>query len=251
MAERASLRERLAFRDPPGKPSPEIWPPELLESGSTQIFESGLFLAKHPAFPRHVNTRGSAAESIRLVTKGFALSICQNPSDDPTAEEPEDYVAYVYGPGEILSPLSAQGTWPRYEDTVVTTHAGDLQTRTFTRDQFDRHLSATPATQRLLMEQIYMQRVNIAEQAALVTKRNVPAKIDIVLANLARRFGRQVTGTRIKVIDHPFTRGEIARMVGTTTETVCRRITKLVKQGILERKTDNGLIIQEPDRLGV
>lgn len=220
-------------------PLPGGWPEELKEHGTQIPFIGG----------KRVHTQGKDADQVRLVTEGLALSICEDTPRDTTDEG--SYIADVYSPGDILGLMAFYDGSRHYEDTVEVPQFENLRTLTLPHTVFNQILGNNPLARQLIRQQISRQRANIAAQAAL-TMVPSPRRVDLILRKLARRLGTQ-SGDKVS-LNLALTNAEIAHMIGSTPETVSRRIAELIRQKVLKRGkgrgTGIGLIIDDVSKLG-
>jgi CRP/FNR family transcriptional regulator, anaerobic regulatory protein len=82
----------------------------------------------------------------------------------------------------------------------------------------------------------------------LIGRRDVKARVSGLLLALARAASPSPCGTASE-FDLILSREEMASLLGTTIESVSRRLTELEREGVIERKGARGLIIRDAPAL--
>jgi CRP/FNR family cyclic AMP-dependent transcriptional regulator len=158
------------------------------------------------------------------------------------AEGGEELTLPPLGPGEVFGDMALLDGRPRsasadaFEDTVAYTLA---------RDEFQRHLSATPRLASAVIELLSTRLRHLMEYMETLAFFDVHARIAKMLLELADRYGTHKNGIEI---DMDLTQAELARMVGATRERVNRALASFRTQGVLELRGKR-IVILDAKRL--
>jgi CRP/FNR family transcriptional regulator len=112
----------------------------------------------------------------------------------------------------------------------------------FPRAGFERLMAAHPALTRSILERTVAELDASRELAELIGRRDVKARLAGLLLTFARAAAPSPCGPASE-FDLPLSREEIASLLGTTIETVSRRMTELERDGAIERRGARGLAI--------
>lgn len=155
----------------------------------------------------------------------------------------ERTVALVH-PAGFLGQLFAATTTL---DAIALT---DARLCVFPRLQFERLLPDHPKLTRAILERTQAELEAARDLTRLIGRRDVKARLGGLLFALARAASPSPCG-----IAHEFdlilSREEMASLLGTTIESVSRRLTELERDGVIERKGARGLVIRDAPALEV
>lgn len=153
------------------------------------------------------------------------------------ADGTERIVALVHPAGflgRLFAPTSA------HDVTALT----DSELCLFPRVGFERLLAAYPQLTRSILERTLAELDASRALTGLIGRRESRARLAGFLLALARAAAETPCG-QAREFDLLLSREEIASLLGTTIETVSRRITELEQAGIIERKSARGLILRD------
>jgi CRP/FNR family transcriptional regulator len=153
----------------------------------------------------------------------------------------ERIVALVH-PAGFLGQLFASTT---DLDAVALT---DTRICVFPRAGFERLMADHPKLTRSILERTQAELDASRALTRLIGRREVKARVSGLLLALARAASPSPCGFA-REFDLILSREEMAGLLGTTIETVSRRLTELERDGIIERKGARGLIIRDAPAL--
>ncbi|HEX8241287.1 MAG TPA: Crp/Fnr family transcriptional regulator [Allosphingosinicella sp.] len=157
------------------------------------------------------------------------------------SEGTERIVGLVH-PAGFLGQLFAATN--RHEATALT----DSRLCLFPRLEFERLMAAHPALTRSILERTIAELDASRGLAELIGRRDVKARVAGLLLAFARAAAPSPCG-EAGAFELPLSREEMASLLGTTIETVSRRLTKLEREGIIARHGARGLQILDPEAL--
>jgi CRP/FNR family transcriptional regulator len=126
-------------------------------------------------------------------------------------------------------------------DAVALT---DTRLCLFPRAGFERLMADHPRLTRAILERTQAELDASRALTRLIGRREVKARLAGLLLALARAASPSPCGSA-EAFDLILSREEIAGLIGTTIETVSRRLTELERDGIIERKGARGLVIRD------
>jgi CRP/FNR family transcriptional regulator len=130
-------------------------------------------------------------------------------------------------------------------DAVALT---DTRLCVFPRAGFERLMADHPKLNRSILERTQAELEASRALTRLIGRREVKARLAGLLLSLARAASPSPCGMA-QEFDLILSREEIAGLLGTTIETVSRRLTELERDGIIERKGARGLVIRDAPAL--
>ncbi|QPQ55059.1 Crp/Fnr family transcriptional regulator [Allosphingosinicella flava] len=153
----------------------------------------------------------------------------------------ERIVALLH-PAGFLGQLFATTT--QHEVTAIA----DSRLCLFPKGGFERVMERHPALTRSILERTYAELDRSRALTDLIGRRDVKARLAGLLLALARAASPSPCGNAAE-FDLPLSREEMASLIGTTIETVSRRLTSMEQDGIIARKGARGLIIRDTPSL--
>jgi CRP/FNR family transcriptional regulator len=153
----------------------------------------------------------------------------------------ERIVALVH-PAGFLGQLFA-GT-SKHEVTAL----GDARLCVFPREGFERLMDRHPKLTRSILERTLAELDASRALADLLGRRHVKARLAGLLLALARAASPSPCGMA-EEFDLELSREEMASLLGTTIETISRRLTELERGGIIERKGARGIRLRDAPSL--
>ncbi len=153
------------------------------------------------------------------------------------AEGVERIVALVH-PSGFLGQLFAATT---ALDAVALT---DARLCVFPRPQFERLMADHPKLTRAILERTQTELEASRGLTRLIGRRDVKARLSGLLLALARAAAPTPCGQAME-FDLILSREEMASLIGTTIESVSRRLTELERDGLIERRGARGLVIRD------
>ena len=141
--------------------------------------------------------------------------------------------------GELFAPFA-------HHDVVALT---DSELCVFPRSEMGRAVDLHPQLAQALLRRSQEDLLQSRELLALSGRRGASAKVAGFLLGLAEAASDSSCHAA-REFELPLTRGEIAGMLGLTTETVSRALTKFEREGVIRRKGARGIELVDPARLG-
>lgn len=118
----------------------------------------------------------------------------------------------------------------------------------FPRGPFERLMSDHPRLMRSILERTQAELEASRALTRLIGRRDVKERVAGLLLALARAASPGPCGMASE-FDLILTREEMASLLGTTIESVSRRMTELEHAGLIERKGARGLVIRDAPAL--
>lgn len=140
----------------------------------------------------------------------------------------EELTVDVAGPGDVFGELALLDGRPR---SASAESLDDTVTFTISREEFQRHLAATPLLAASLVELLSNRLRHVTEYAESLAFMDVHARLARTLLEMADRYGVQRNGVEI---DFDITQADLATMVGATRERVNRALATFRAQGLVE-----------------
>jgi CRP/FNR family transcriptional regulator len=153
----------------------------------------------------------------------------------------ERIVALVH-PAGFLGQLFA-GT-AKHDVTALS----DARLCVFPREGFERLMDRHPRLTRSILERTLAELDASRALADLLGRRDVKARLAGLLLALARAASPSPCGMA-EEFDLELSREEMASLLGTTIETISRRLTELERGGIIERKGARGIRLRHAPSL--
>lgn len=159
------------------------------------------------------------------------------------AERGEELSIDLLGPGDVFGDMALLDGQPR---SASADASEDTVTYTLGREEFQKHLAASPALASALIALLSTRLRHVMEYTETLAFLDVHGRIARTLLDLAERYGvAAADGTEI---DFDLTQAELARMVGATRERVNRALASFRAQGVLEIHGKK-IVIRDPKRL--
>jgi CRP/FNR family transcriptional regulator len=130
-------------------------------------------------------------------------------------------------------------------DVVALT---DTRLCVFPRIGFERLMSDHPKLMRSILERTQAELDASRALTGLIGRREVKERMSGLLLALARAASPNPCGMATE-FDLILSREEMASLLGTTIETISRRLTELERASIIERKGARGLVIRDAPAL--
>lgn len=154
----------------------------------------------------------------------------------------EELTVDVAGPEEVFGELALLDGRPRSASAETLE---DTVTHTLGRDEFQQHLTETPAFAAALVELLSTRLRHVTDYAESLAYLDVHARVARVLLEMAERYGIKADGIEI---DFDLTQAELATMVGATRERVNRALASFRSQGLVELHGKK-IVLRDPERL--
>jgi CRP/FNR family transcriptional regulator/CRP/FNR family cyclic AMP-dependent transcriptional regulator len=177
--------------------------------------------------------KGSPGQTMYIIESGkvriFILS-----------ESGQEISVNIYGPGDVFGELALLDGLPRSAGAVAME-----KTVTFTlhRDDFLRHLEASPRMARSIMEVLSTRVRYTTDYAESLAFLDVYGRVAAKLLELADRYGVQKEGIEIEL---RLTQAELASWVGTTRESVNKVLGTFRDYGLIEVEGQRITILDQP-----
>lgn len=140
--------------------------------------------------------------------------------------------------GELFAPVA-------HHDVVAVT---DCELCVFPRGDYERALERFPALGRALLRRSSQDLLEARTMLAAVTSRTAMQRVAGFLLAIAQAANDTECHPAAE-FDLVLSRGEIASLLGLTIETVSRQLTRLEKDGVIERNGARGIRLTDAARL--
>ena len=136
--------------------------------------------------------------------------------------------------GQLFTPTN------NHEITALTESTMCL----FPRAGFEQLMAAHPALTRSILDRTLTELDASRALTGLIGRRDIKARLAGLILAFARAAGASPCGMATS-FELPLSREEMASLIGTTIETVSRRMTELEQSGTIERQGLRGLAIRD------
>ncbi|MBD3813753.1 MAG: helix-turn-helix domain-containing protein, partial [Betaproteobacteria bacterium] len=159
-----------------------------------------------------------------------------------TADGREQIVGVVFPSDFIGRPF---GKTTPHSVTALT----EAKVCVFSRSDFDGFASRHPALEHKLLKRTLSELDRTRSWMLLLARKSAEEKIATFLLEMSERLvapGCEAPGDEpLDSFDLPFSRQQVADVLGLTIETVSRQLTKLKKEGILELPARRTIVIRD------
>jgi len=162
-----------------------------------------------------------------------------------TEDGREQIVGVVYPSDFIGRPFGATS---RHTVTALT----DANVCVFARTDFDNFASTHPALEHKLLQRTLTELDRTRNWMLLLGRKNAEEKLATFLLEMSERLtdpGCETTGDALDNFELPFSRQQVADVLGLTIETVSRQFTRLKNEGIVDLPSRRAVAIL--DRAGL
>ena len=128
----------------------------------------------------------------------------------------------------------------------------DARVCVFARSDFDRFAREHPALEHKLLERTLTELDRTRSWMMLLGRKNASEKIATFLLEMSERLSETGCSPRLMVnprMTLPFSRQQIADVLGLTIETVSRQFTKLKNEGVIDLPSRRDVVIVDRDAL--
>lgn len=158
-------------------------------------------------------------------------------------EEGVERIVALVHPAGFLGQLFAATA---KHDAIALT---DTRVCVFPRGDFERLMADHPRLTRAILERTLAELDAARSLADLIGRREIKARLAGLILAFARAAAASPCGMATE-FDLPLSREEMAGLIGTTIESVSRRLTELERDGVVERRGARGLVIRDAAALG-
>ncbi len=163
-----------------------------------------------------------------------------------TADGREQIVGVVYPSDFIGRPFGQQTA---HSVTALT----DAIVCVFSRTDFDSFARSHPALEHKLLQRTLAELDRTRSWMLLLGRKSASERIAAFLLEMSERLaaasGKDVADTESQTFDLPFSRQQVADVLGLTIETVSRQFTKLKSDGVIDLPSRRSVAILNRDEL--
>jgi len=163
-----------------------------------------------------------------------------------TADGREQIVGVVYPSDFIGRPFGQQTA---HSVTALT----DAIVCVFSRTDFDSFARSHPALEHKLLQRTLAELDRTRSWMLLLGRKSATERIAAFLLEMSERLaaasGKDVADTESQTFDLPFSRQQVADVLGLTIETVSRQFTKLKSDGVIDLPSRRSVAILNRDEL--
>lgn len=163
-----------------------------------------------------------------------------------TEDGREQIVGVVYPSDFIGRPF---GGTTRHSVTALT----DAQVCVFGRSDFDNFAHEHPALEHKLLQRTLSELDRTRKWMLLLGRKNAEEKLATFLLDMSERLAdpgcEAAGGAHLRSFELPFSRQQVADVLGLTIETVSRQFTRLKKDGIVDLPSRRAVTILDRDAL--
>ena len=167
---------------------------------------------------------GESADHLYVLAEGQAKLSQPAPSG-------QEIVVDLLTPGDLFGALSTLGQ-PVYPETawaLTTTCALRIDSQSF-REILAEH----PAVALRVLDDVAGRLAQARSEVGQQSTRTVAQRVATTLLRLEDKLGQERSGNRGTLLQLPLSRADLAGMVGSTTESVSRVMSRLRKDGIID-----------------
>ena len=167
--------------------------------------------------------QGDPARSVWVLAAGLVALTALDPLGEESMTE-------IRGPGDMLGALSAQpgAAYDQGARALTTSCALAVD-----EELLRRIVAVHPGVGLALVEDLGSQLIAARSRGALEARRSVPSRLAVLLLDLAERIGEEREDGSI-LLQAPLSRGDLAALASTSTESVSRTIARWRSEGIIE-----------------
>lgn len=145
--------------------------------------------------------------------------------------------------GEVFGELAGFGAYPRESFAVAQV---DVQVWKIPVALFRELVANRPSLVLEVTRQMGERMKRVESRVESLILRNVRSRLAMVLLELAEDLGEQ--SSEGLVLEHPFSQGEIATLIGTTRQSVNTALSRFREEGVV-RQEGARLVLPDPARL--
>ena len=167
--------------------------------------------------------QGDPARSVWVLAAGLVALTALDPLGEESMTE-------IRGPGDMLGALSAQpgAAYDQGARALTTSCALAVD-----EELLRRIVAVHPGVGLALVEDLGSQLIAARSRGALEARRSVPSRLAVLLLDLAERIGEEREDGSI-LLQAPLSRGDLAALASTSTESVSRTIARWRSEGTIE-----------------
>jgi CRP/FNR family transcriptional regulator len=158
-----------------------------------------------------------------------------------TEDGREQIVGVVYPADFIGRPF---GATTRHSVTALT----DARVCVFARGDFDRFAHEHPALEHKLLQRTLTELDRTRGWMLLLARKSAEEKVATFLLDMSERLA-EAHARPLDRFELPFSRQQIADVLGLTIETVSRQMTRLKRDGVIDLPTRRAVTIRSRDAL--
>lgn len=205
------------------------WPPEAMEdfrnTGSTILYK-----------PRQVIfSEGGPCQGLYILCAGMVKLYHSDRFG-------RDHILEVAAPGALLGELPAEEGQTLSISAEALTEA---QLSYLPRERLTRFIQKHPDTAMRMIGALSVELAAARRKARDLALKGAESRMAGLLLRLASADGGMTRGQRLRL---PYTRQEMAEMIGVSTETAIRLLTRLREKSVIDA-TNRELVIRDVDRL--
>lgn len=180
---------------------------------------------------------GDTADKLYIVNKGSIKAFRYT-------KEGKEQILYVMSNGDSIGELNLLKK-SKYKYSAAALEETDLCV--ISKDNFDGLLKKYPEIMLKILEGLHDRMDNLEDLVQNLSTKDVEARIADMLLHFIKDFGVE-TKNGIEV-DMPLSREEMGSYIGTTRETISRKLTSLHDEGVIQISGGRKIVIKNLEEL--
>ncbi|MDA3845078.1 MAG: Crp/Fnr family transcriptional regulator [Vallitaleaceae bacterium] len=197
-------------------------------------------LTNHPIFKKgeHLCHEGDELATLFIVNEGRVKLSKFN-------IEGKEQILNLVGEGDIFGEYHLLSDFEPYNFSAIA--LTDTKICTLSKENFDYLLDKHPSISRKILAELSRKLIRTENLAQNLSSVNTDAKVAYVLLEFAENYGTD-DGEEVR-IEIPVSREEMANYAGVTRETMSRKLSILIKEGIIDTVGNKVMIIKDLEAL--
>lgn len=180
---------------------------------------------------------GDISDKLFLINKGKIKAFRYN-------KDGKEQIIYILAEGDFIGDMSLikEGQFKFNAEAME-----DSSICILTKDDFDKILLNNPEIALKILKVIYDRVANLEDQVQRLGTKDIESRLAGLLLSLIQEFG--TPKDMIVELETPLSREDMANYIGSTRETVSRKLSVLQDEGIIELIGNKKIIIKELNKL--
>lgn len=197
-------------------------------------------LTKHPTFKKgdYLCHEGDELATLFIVNEGRVKLSKFN-------IEGKEQILNIVGEGDIFGEYHLLSDFEPYNFSAIA--LTNTKICTLSKENFDYLLAKHPSMSKKIFAELSRKLIRTENLAQNLSSVNTDAKVAYVLLEFAENYGIELSDA-IR-IEMPVSREEMANYAGVTRETMSRKLSVLIKEGIIEAIGNKVIIIKDIESL--
>lgn len=180
---------------------------------------------------------GDISDKLFLINKGKIKAFRYT-------KDGKEQIIYILAEGDFIGDMSLikEGEFKFNAEAMEDSHVCIL-----TKDDFDKILLNNPDIALKILKVIHDRVVNLEDQIQRLGTKDIESRLAGLLLSLIKDFG--TPKEKVVELDIPLSREDMANYIGSTRETVSRKLSSLQDEGIIDLVGNKKIIIKDLNQL--